>query len=311
MKLKGRHFLTLLDYSPDEIRFLIRLSMQFKERYYAGELYTPVHLGKSVIMIFEKPSTRTRVSISSAAWQLGMNVIYASPQELQLGRGEAIADTARVLSRYVNAIVARVYRHTTLEEMAEYSRVPVVNALSDLYHPMQALADAMTLVEKFGERRKLKVAFVGDVGNNVARSLAVVGAKLGWELRLVGPKDYWHSKDFLGLVEEVCRSTGGEIRLVEEVEEGVRGVDVVYTDVWVSMGQEAEREERLKRLSRYKVDEKVMSLAGRDAIFMHCLPAHRGEEVEDSVIDGPRSAVWDQAENRLHTAKALLAALVE
>jgi len=311
VKLKGRHLLTLVEYSPDEVKFLIKLSMHFKERFYAGEIYTPIHPGKSLIMIFEKPSTRTRVSISSAAWQLGMYPIYASPQELQLGRGETIADTARVLSRYVSAIVARVYKHSTLEELAKYSRAPVINALSDLYHPLQALADAMTIIEKYGEHKRVKVAFLGDVGNNVARSLVVVGSKLGWEVRLVGPREYWPGREFLSLVEESCRSTGCEIHLTDDVEEGVRGVDVVYTDVWVSMGQEAEREERLRRLSGYRVDERLMKLAGEGAVFMHCLPAHRGEEVEDSVIDGPRSVVWDQAENRLYTAKAVLAALVE
>ncbi len=309
-QLKGRHLLTLLDYSPDEVKLILEVSRQLKLRYYSGELSIPIHSGKTLMLIFEKPSTRTRVSLEVAARQLGMNVIYASAQELQLGRGEPIKDTARVLSRYVNCIAARVYRHESLEEMAHYSSVPIINALSDKYHPLQALADALTLWEVKGKLEKLKVAFVGDCGNNVATSLAVIGAKLGWEVRLVGPKSLHPSKTLLERLQDDVKRTGANIIVTENLEDGIRGVDAVYTDVWVSMGFEHEAEQRKRVLEPYRVTMSVMELAGPTAVFMHCLPAKRGEEVTDEVIESPRSVVWQQAENRLHTSKAVLALLV-
>ncbi|MEL9990240.1 MAG: ornithine carbamoyltransferase [Thermoproteus sp.] len=303
---RGRDLLTLMEYKPDEVKALLEMAKGLKARYYAGEIYTPIHVGKTVVLIFEKPSTRTRISTSVAAYQLGMNVIVTNPQELQLGRGETVADTARTLSRYVHVIAARVYRHETLEELAQYAAVPVVNLLSDRFHPLQALADALTLWEKKGRLEGLKVAFVGDVGNNVAASLVVIGSKLGWEVRLVGPKRLWRG-DLPKLMEDAGR-TGAHVYQTESLED-LRGVDAVYTDVWVSMGFEKEAEERERLLRPYQVNSAVMELAGPQALFMHCLPAHRGMEVTDDVIDGPRSVVWDQAENRLHTAKAVLAAI--
>ncbi len=299
-----RHMLSLMEYTPDEIMGILHMSRTFKE---LPGRPTPVRAGRTLMLVFEKPSTRTRVSLTVAASHLGMETIYASPQELQLGRGETIADTARTLSRYVDVIAARVYRHVTVEELARHSSVPVINALSDLYHPLQALADALTIWEKTGKLRGATVAFVGDVGNNVARSIAVIGAKLGWEVRLIGPRELW-PEDLRGALDPELASSGGSIVLSEDPAD-VRGVDVVYTDVWVSMGQEAERERRMALLRRYQVNVRLMEAAG-DPIFMHCLPANRGMEVTDDVLDGPRSAVWDQAENRLHTAKAVLVALV-
>lgn len=299
--------MTLIEFKPEEVEALLELSRDLKRRYYAGEVLVPIHKGKTAMLIFEKPSTRTRVSTSVAAYQLGMNVVTASAQELQLGRGETVADTARTLSRYVQIIAARVNRHGDLEELAKYADVPVVNLLSDKFHPLQALADALTAWEKRGRLRGIKAAFVGDVGNNVAASLAVVGAKLGWEVRLVGPKGLWN-QDLLQTLAEDAGRTGANIYFAESLED-VRGADVVYTDVWVSMGFEREAEERIKLLRPYKVGAEVMALAGPQAVFMHCLPAHRGQEVADEVMDGPQSVVWDQAENRLHTAKAVLAAL--
>lgn len=299
--------MTLIEFKPEEVEALLELSRDLKRRYYAGEVLVPIHKGKTAMLIFEKPSTRTRVSTSVAAYQLGMNVVTASAQELQLGRGETVADTARTLSRYVQIIAARVNRHGDLEELAKYADVPVVNLLSDKFHPLQALADALTAWEKRGRLRGIKAAFVGDVGNNVAASLAVVGAKLGWEVRLVGPKRLWN-QDLLQTLAEDAGRTGANIYFAESLED-VRGADVVYTDVWVSMGFEREAEERIKLLRPYKVGAEVMALAGPQAVFMHCLPAHRGQEVADEVMDGPQSVVWDQAENRLHTAKAVLAAL--
>ena len=303
---KGRDVLTLMEFKPDEVKALLEISKEFKTRYYSGEIYTPIHLGKTAMLIFEKPSTRTRVSTSVAAYQLGMNVIVANPQELQLGRGETVPDTARTLSRYVHVIAARVYRHETLEELAQYSDVPVVNLLSDKFHPLQSLADALTLWEKRGRLEGLKMAFVGDVSNNVAASLVVIGSKLGWEVRLIGPRQLWRN-DLSKLAEDAGR-TGARIYQSDSLEE-LKGVDAVYTDVWVSMGFEKEAEEREKLLRPYQVNSAVMELAGPQALFMHCLPAHRGMEVTDDVMDGPRSVVWDQAENRLHTAKAVLAAV--
>lgn len=304
--LRGRDLLSLMEFKPDEVIMLLEMSKSLKARYHAGEIVVPIHAGKTAILIFEKPSTRTRVSTSVAAYQLGMNVIVTSAQELQLGRGETVADTARTLSRYVHVIAARVYSHSSLEELAQYADVPVINLLSDKFHPLQALADALTLWEKKGKLSGLKVAFVGDVGNNVAASLAVIGSKLGWEVRLIGPRQLWRND--ISKLSDDADKTGANIYQSDSLED-VKGVDAVYTDVWVSMGFEKEAEERVRLLRPYQVDGRVMSLAGPQALFMHCLPAHRGQEVTDDVIDGPRSVVWDQAENRLHTAKAALAAL--
>jgi ornithine carbamoyltransferase len=303
-----RHLLTLMKYKPHEVEYLLRMSRDFKTRYMAGEVYTPLFPGRIVVLYFEKPSTRTRLSLSAAAAQLGMYPIATSPNELQIGRGETVADTMRVLSRYAAAVAARVYKHETLEEMARYSSIPVINALSDRHHPLQALADALTLWERTGRLHNVKVAFVGDVGNNVATSLAVVGAKLGWEVRLVGPKELWNTKLLDELSEDMTK-TGARIYFTDSIND-VAGVDGVYTDTWVSMGFEKEAEERRRLLSPYQVNQKVMELAGKRAIFLHCLPARRGEEVTDNVIDGPQSAVWDQAENRMHTAKAVFAYLL-
>ncbi len=308
--LRGRDLITLIPYTSSEIELILRTSRTFKERHYSGERYIPIHVGKSIMMIFEKPSTRTRVSIEVAARQLGMSVIYASPQELQLSRGETIEDTARVLSRYVDGIAARVYRHETLEALAEHSAVPVINALSNKDHPLQALADALTIWEVKGRLHGIKLAFLGDGNSNVARSLIVVGSKLGWSVRIVCPKEYRPDDELRRIVEDDYRRSGGELVVTESIDEGVKGVDIVYTDVWVSMGFESEAERRRRALSQYRVTMDVMRMAGDSALFMHCLPARRGEEVTSDVIDSPRSIVWQQAENRLHTAKAALALLI-
>ncbi|MEZ0319272.1 MAG: ornithine carbamoyltransferase [Pyrobaculum sp.] len=303
-----KHLLTLLEFKRHEVEYLLRLSRDFKTRYLAGEVYTPLFPGRVVVLYFEKPSTRTRLSLSSAASQLGMQPVYTTLGELQIGRGETIADTMRVVSRYAAAVAARVYKHETLEEMATHSSIPVINALSDKHHPLQALADTLTLWERIGRLHGIKVAFVGDVSNNVATSLAIIGAKLGWEVRLVGPKPLWNTKLIDLLVEDIS-ATGGNIYFTDSINE-VAGVDGIYTDVWVSMGFEKEAEERRAMLRPYQVNKRVMEIAGRRAVFLHCLPARRGEEVTNDVIDGPQSAVWDQAENRMHTAKAVFAYLL-
>jgi ornithine carbamoyltransferase len=303
-----RHLLTLMEYKPHEVEYLLRMSRDFKTRYLAGEVYIPLFPGRIVVLYFEKPSTRTRLSLSAAATQLGMQPMTTSPNELQMGRGETVADTMRVISRYAAAVAARVFKHETLEEMARHSSIPVINALSDRHHPLQALADALTLWERSGRLHSVKVAFVGDVANNVATSLAIIGAKLGWEVRLVGPKQLWSMKLIDELSEDLAK-TGARIYFTDSINEAA-GVDGVYTDVWVSMGFEREAEERRRLLSPYQVNSRVMEIAGKKAVFLHCLPAHRGEEVTDDVIDGPQSAVWDQAENRMHTAKAVFAYLL-
>ena len=308
--LKGRDLLCLTDYEPWEIEAVIEAALDMKRRFYGGERLIPVLKGRSIALIFEKPSTRTRVSFEVAAVQLGAYPLYLGWDQLQLARGEPIRDTARVLSRYVDAIVARVKEHWKLEDLARYSDVPVINGLSDFSHPVQALSDMVTLRERFGRLRGLKLAFVGDGSDNVLHSLLVAGAKLGLHVVVASPRQLRPDERILRHAMEAAEATGATVELLEDPYEAVRGADAVYTDVWVSMGQEAMAEEKRRLLSRYRVDEKLMDAAGGKAVFMHCLPAVRGEEVTDEVIEGPRSIVWDQAENRLHTQKALLALLV-
>ncbi len=310
MNLKGKDFLWLGDYSKEELEFILKVAVQLKERYYAGERIIPVLKGKTLALIFQKPSTRTRVSFEVAMKQLGGFTITLNWNELQLGRGETIADTARVMSRYVDGIMARVYSHNDLVELAKYSKVPVINGLSDSYHPVQALSDMFTILEKKGKLKGLKLVFLGDGGNNVAQSLLIASAKLGVDITISSPPKYRPSKEALDVAEEAAKHSGSQISFIEDPYEAVKNADVVYTDVWVSMGQEEERKERLKELSKYQVNTKLMKHAKKDAVFMHCLPAHRGQEVTDDVIDGPWSIVWDQAENRLHVQKALLALIL-
>ena len=308
--LKGRDLLAMSDLSPEETRLIVDTALQLKLRYYSGERVIPVLKGKTIALIFEKPSTRTRVSMEVAALQLGAMPLVFNRNELQLGRGEPVADTARVLSRYVDAIAARVYSHRTLEEMAAYSSIPVINMLSDYEHPLQALADALTIEEKLGSMKSVKIAYVGDARNNVAHSLIQVAAKLGAHIAVAAPRQLWPSPRVLEAARQDAAYTGATIEVTEDPREAVRGADVVYTDVWVSMGEESLAEERKRLLKPYQVNTELMSLARSRAIFMHCLPAHRGEEVTDEVIEGPWSAVWDQAENRLHAQKAVLSLIL-
>jgi len=307
--LKGRHLLTLIDYTSEEIMHIIDYALELKRRYYGGEMVIPVLRGRSIGLIFEKPSTRTRVSLEVAAYQLGAQSVYMSWSELQLGRGETIADTARVLSRYLDAIVARVKKHSTLEELASNSRVPVINGLSDLVHPLQAIADMMTIKEKLGRLKDVKLVFVGDGSDNVLHSLLVAGAKLGLHVVVASPRQLQPNKMIMDAALKAAGESGATIEVTEDPVEAVKGADAVYTDVWVSMGQEDVAEEKTRILRPYQVNNKLMENAP-EAIFMHCLPAMRGQEVTDDVIDGPQSVVWDQAENRLHSEKAVLALLV-
>jgi ornithine carbamoyltransferase len=256
-------------------------------------------------MIFEKPSTRTRVSLEVAAAELGAHPLYLSAGELQLGRGETIADTARVLSRYVQGITARVYSHNTVVQLARHACVPVVNALSDWEHPLQILADLQTMRQRFGKLEGLRLAWVGD-GNNVCNSLILASAILGMEITVAAPRGYQPKAQIL----EQAKRLEGRPKVVEEPAEAARGADVVVTDTWVSMGDEGEEAERLRVFGKYQVNADLMRLAEGGAIAMHCLPAHRGQEITDEVMDGPQSAVFDEAENRMHTSKAVMACLM-
>ena len=309
--LKGRHLLTVADYTKEEILFILETAKMLKERYLAGERIIPLLPGRHLAMIFEKPSTRTRVSFETAMRELGGDALYLGWRDLQLGRGETIEDTARVLSRYVDGIMARVYEQEKLEKLAKYSRVPVINGLSDLLHPCQALTDVYTIFEKKGsDLRKLKIVFMGDGGDNVLHSLMLTIGILGGKIIISSPKGYDPDPRIVKLFEEKAVPNGGEFEIIRDPIEAAKGADVVYTDVWVSMGQEKEREKRIKDLEPYRVTVELMKYAKPDAIFMHCLPAHRGEEVVDEVIDGKWSVVWDQAENRKHVQKAILALLI-
>ncbi len=298
--------LTLDDLGPTGLRALLDLTHRLKEH---PEQFRNRLAGGRIGMIFDKPSTRTRVSFESAAWLLGILPIALRSDELQLGRGETVADTARTLSLYVDAITIRTFGHQRVVELADSASVPVINALTDEHHPCQALADVMTLEEEFGHLGGLTVAFVGD-GDNVAHSLMQAAALAGFDLRVATPQGYEPMAAILDAAREAAQATGGSITLTHDPAEAVRDADAVYADVWTSMGREGERADRLAAFAGFTVSEELMADAAEGAVFLHCLPAHRGEEVTDSVIDGPASRVWPQAENRMHTEAALLYALI-
>ncbi len=290
------------DFSREEILALLQDSILLKKLRNAGARSLNLLSGKTVAMIFEKPSTRTRASFTVAAYELGAFPVSYSSNELQLARGEPVKDVARVLSRYHDLIAARVYRHEDIEELARYSTVPVVNLLSDKYHPLQSLADYMTILEKMGKIDGVKITFVGDGTDNVLNSLIIAGVKLGAKITVASPRDYMPREDLVG------KEYLSKIQVTEDPYEAVKDADVIYTDVFVSMGQEKEKEARLKAfLPRYQVNSELLKHVGReDFIVMHCLPAHRGEEITDEVVESKNSVVFDQAENRLHTSKAVL-----
>jgi len=300
---RGIDILTLQELSYEQIGFLIGLARDMKER---SSRYEGLLKGKVLAMIFEKPSTRTRISFEVAMYRLGGYALNLRWDELQLSRGEPIKDTARVLSRYVDAIMARVYKHSDLEELAKYASIPVVNGLSDLWHPCQILADLLTIREIKGGFKNVKLAYVGD-GNNVCNTLLIGCSKVGIDISVACPRGYEPHPTALEWAYENSRLSGSNVEVVEDPVEAVRGADIIYTDVFVSMGFESEAEIRRRIfIPRYRVDAKLMSYAKPDAIFMHCLPAHRGEEVEEEVLEGASSAVWLQAENRLYAQMALL-----
>jgi ornithine carbamoyltransferase len=302
--LKGRSFTRVADWSRDDLLSVLDFADDLKERQARREEH---HLlpGRTLAMIFQKPSTRTRVSFEVGMTQLGGHALYLAAGDLQLGRGETLKDTATVLSRYVDGIMIRTFDQDDVEELARHASIPVINGLTDISHPCQALADVMTIRERLGRIEGVRVAYLGD-GNNVCASLMVACAKLGAPFVAASPAGYEVWPEAV----ELAREAGGEVELTTDPREAATGADVLYTDVWTSMGQEDERERRLRDLAGFGIDEALVGLANEDAIVLHCLPAHYGEEITEDVLYGPRSAVWDEAENRLHAQKALLALVI-
>jgi ornithine carbamoyltransferase len=302
--LKGRHFTRVAGWTGEELLQALDLADDLKERQSRREEH---HLlpGRTLGMIFQKPSTRTRVSFEVGIFQLGGMGLYLAASDLQLGRGETLKDTATVLSRYLDGLMIRTFAQDDVEELARYASIPVINGLTDSSHPCQALADVMTIRERLGRLEGVRVAYFGD-GNNVCASLMVACAKLGMEFVAATPEGYEPEER----VVEIAREAGGTVELTHEPREAAKGADLLYTDVWTSMGQEEEKERRLKDLAGFGIDESLVRLAGDNAIVLHCLPAHYGEEITEDVLYGPQSAVWDQAENRLHAQKALMALVI-
>ena len=292
---KPRHFLSVTDFSEDEIWKILRLAKKLKSSPLSK--HDKLLRSKTLVMLFEKPSLRTRLSFEIGMTQLGGHAIYLAPTDISMGKRESVADIAKVTSRMADIIMARTFEHSTIEELANNSSVPVINGLSNLEHPCQILADLMTIYEVKKKLKNLKIAYLGDCENNVTHSLALAGKVLGYEFTAAGPKGYWMDK---GIIKR------SKAKQLVKPEDAVRRADVVITDTWVSMGDEKEKKERVTRLSSYQVNKKLMDLAKKDAIFMHCLPAYRGFEVASEVIDGPRSVVFQEAENRLHTQKSLI-----
>ena len=302
-----KDFLSIKELSFEEFHQLLGLTAEVKRE---PERFQGALQGKTLGLFFEKPSTRTRVSFEVGIYQLGGLGLYFSPEQLQLGRGETIADTARVLSRYLDALMGRTFSHQTLVELAQHSTIPVINGLSDRFHPCQGMADYFTVQEELERLPGARVCYLGD-GNNVCHSLLLGGAKAGVDLRVVTPKECAPDPQVVNSALKESSVSGGKVTVTNRIEEGVKGAEVIYTDVWVSMGEDAQRARKLTLLQPYQVNKKVMTLAEPGAIFMHCLPAHRGEEVTSEVIDSEQSVVWNQAENRLHFQKALLIFLLK
>jgi ornithine carbamoyltransferase len=306
--LKGRDFLRVNDWAPDELLFVLELADRLKSR--QREHIDHRHLeGRTLGMIFQKPSTRTRVSFEAGMFHLGGTALYLAAGDLQLGRGETIKDTARVLSRYLDGIMIRTFAQADVDELAAHADIPVINGLTDEFHPCQALADVMTIRERLGEFDGVRVAYLGD-GNNVCHSLMVACAKLEMDFVAATPEGYEPDETVVGWAREAAEASGGSVEVAHDPRAAAQGADVLYTDVWTSMGQEEERDRRVRDLEAYRIDDGLVALASERAIVLHCLPAHYGEEITEEVLYSPRSAVWDQAENRLHSQKALLASVI-
>ncbi|MHA1212279.1 MAG: ornithine carbamoyltransferase [Candidatus Heimdallarchaeota archaeon] len=312
MDFKGRHLLTLFDYSSEEIMYFLDLADELKDEYKKhGGHPNRKPLKKSLGMMFEKTSTRTRVSFETGIWELGGQPLFLSFRDTQLvGTGESPADTARVLSRYLGGVMARVYKHKTLTDFAEFSSIPIINGLCDLYHPCQILADLQTIREHKGKLKGLKLVYIGD-GNNVCHSLMIGCTKMGMDVSVVCPDAYKPLAEITTKAQELAAKHGTKLEITNDPSVGLKGADAIYTDTWISMGDESQKEIRLKAFKEYSVTAKLMSYAKSDAIFLHCLPAHRGYEVTDEVIDSKQSVVFDEAENRKHSQKAVMLALMK
>lgn len=307
-QFKGRDFICIHDYSRDEVLHMFKVARELKAMQKRREPH-PILAGKTLGMIFQKPSTRTRVSFEVGFYQLGGYPLFLSPNDLQIGRGETIKDTALTLSRYLDGIMIRTFSHDEVLELAYWASIPVINGLTDLLHPCQVMGDMMTILEHKGKLEGLTLAFIGD-GNNVAHSLLFGGAKTGMNVIIACPKGYEPQAEILTKARQDAEETGAELTVVEDPFDAVRNADVIYTDVWASMGQEKEAAIRDQHFALYQVNEKLMQAAPRDAIVMHCLPAKRGREITDDVMDGPQSVIFDQAENRLHMQKAIMALIM-
>ncbi|MFE0559274.1 ornithine carbamoyltransferase [Paenibacillus sp. NPDC058910] len=308
LSLKGRDMIELDEYSTEEIQFLLDSAIEIKRKQKNGEVYQPLK-GKTIGLIFEKSSTRTRVSFEAGMFQLGGHALFLSKNDIQLGRGEPISDTAQVMSRYLDGLMIRTFGHDNVVNLAKYASIPVINGLSDMAHPCQVLADLQTVLEHKGKLKGLKMAFIGD-GNNMAHSLLIGGAKMGMHVAVASPKGYEADASIVKLSEEIAAQTGGKITITQDSIEAAKDADVIYTDVWASMGFEEEQAQREAAFADYQVNEELVKAAKPDYLFLHCLPAHRGEEVSEGVIDGANSVIFDQAENRLHAQKALMVALM-
>ena len=302
LSLKNRDLLAISDLSTTEIELILKTAKAIKK---TPKKYASALKGKNLGMIFQKPSTRTRVSFEVAMYQLGGQALNLTSNELQLKRGETVADTARVLSRFLDAITARVFSHNDVLELAKYGDIPVINALSDYEHPCQALADILTILEHKKTIKNLKITYIGD-GNNVAHSLVLAVVQLGGYIEVATPKDYEMQDPLINLAQRTSAKTGGKLVISKNAQDTAYQADVIYADVWTSMGQEEEHKKRLADFQSFQINSDLLARAKKDCIVMHCLPAHRGEEITDEVVDGPNSVVWDQAENRLHAQKALL-----
>ena len=308
MKLNHKDLLCIHDLSTEEVLLILDVAKKLKKMQKMGVPHEFCR-GKTLAMMFSKASTRTRVSFETGFHQLGGHAIYLNDRDSQIGRGEPIRDTARVLSRMVDGIMIRTFSHDSVIELAEFASIPVINGLTDLLHPCQALTDLLTIEEQLGSLKGRKLVYVGD-GNNMAHSLMYACAKVGMDMVCASPKGYQPDPMVLKQAQEDAAQTGCRISVEEDIVKAVQGADVLYTDVWTSMGQEAEREIRLKALHDYQINSELLKAANPGAIVLHCLPAHRGEEITEDVLEGPQSFVWDQAENRLHTQKAIMVLLM-
>ncbi len=307
--MKGRDLLTIYDLTKLEIEEIFKKSEIIKAVHNLGADYKPLK-GKTLGMLFEKNSTRTRVSFEVAMWQLGGHALFLSSNDIQLKRGETIPDTARVLSRYLDGIMIRAYCHDDVEVLAKYADIPIINGLTDYCHPCQALADLFTISEKKKRLHGLRLAFIGDGNNNMANSLIFGCSKVGIDIVIAAPKEFFPDKEVVDKAKADARISGSKIILTEDVHEAAKNADILYTDVWTSMGQEEEAAYRRKIFADYQINQGLISLAAKDVIVMHCLPAHRGEEITHEAIEGPHSVVFDEAENRLHVQKALLSMIM-